>query len=244
MAELGIRRVVVAGDASSDSADALPLAAELAFRWQVGLHGLFVEDAGLLALADLPFARELGTIGASGGLERAAVERQLASFAARARRYLAEAAERRGVRWSFEVVRGSLPGGPLPFQPTDFLVLEALSRPFAPTLRIASPWSKVAQAATQSLLLLRDNRRQPGPVLALIDEAAETAQSTLTLARWLAEIEGRKLTVAGLGDVGAISHRLAQENCRILVMSRELQERAERELPTLTGTLELDVLLV
>ena len=255
MSELDIRRVVVACDATSASADALALAAQLAARWQVTLHGLFVEDVGLLALAELPFARELHFgAGAASGLERTAIEGQLAAFAARARQHLAAAAERRGVDWSFQIVRASIPGATLPFEPTDFLVLEGLSRPFATALRIASPWPKVALAATQPLFLLRNNRRLPGSILALVDEAAATAASILGMASWLAETEGRRLTIAGIGDAGdrerigpprlalsdmrALHRRLEQSDCRVLVMSREVQDR------TLIGTAKQDILLV
>ena len=259
MLDLGIHRVVVACDATCEGADALALAVELAARWQVELHGLFVEDAGLLALAELPFARELfAGAGAASGLERTAIESQLAAFAARARQHLAAAAERRGLGWSFQVVRGAIPGGMLPFEPTDFLVLEGLSRPFAAALRIASLWPKVAQAATQPLLLLRDNRRQPGSILALVDEA--TAEPILGMATWLAETEGRKLTIAGIDDAGdrkpigpdrlalsnmqALHHRLAHSDCRVLVMSRAVQDRADRKLRSLIATARQDILLV
>ena len=270
MRDLGIRRVVVAGDATSAGGDALSLAGELAARWRVGLHGLFVEDAGLLALADLPFAREhYPGAAAPGGLARAAVESQFAAFAARARQHLAAAAERRGVAWSFEIVRGSITTGRLPFQPTDFLVLEGLSRPFAAGLTMASPWSKVAEAASHPLFLLRDNRRHPGSILALVDEAAATAPSTLGMANWLAETEGRPLTVVAidggagkpgmptsasrsgpapqdlpLDDLKALHRRLEQGDCRVLVMSREVQDRGQRKLRSLVATARQDILLV
>ena len=58
-----IERVVVPLDAASETATAIDTAARLAARWQVPLHGVFIEDEELIGLAGLPFARQV-TLGA------------------------------------------------------------------------------------------------------------------------------------------------------------------------------------
>lgn len=107
--ELPIRRILVALDASSHSLAALGNAVDLATRVEAELLGLFVEDANLLQLAALPFAREVG--GAAGDarpLDAAAMERSLKAQAERSRLALAAAAAPARLRWSFRVVRGEV----------------------------------------------------------------------------------------------------------------------------------------
>jgi nucleotide-binding universal stress UspA family protein len=105
--EIPIRRVLVALDASPSSLIALNAAADLAVALGIELSGLFVEDVNLLRIADLPFARALGTFsGRPQPLERRRLERELRMEASRARNALAAVAERELLRWSFQVARG------------------------------------------------------------------------------------------------------------------------------------------
>jgi len=102
-----IRRILVALDASRHSVAALQVAADLASHLEAELVGLFVEDINLLRLAELPFAREVGSYsGTRRRLNTRQVERQLKVQAERARRALEAYADRASVRWSFEVTRG------------------------------------------------------------------------------------------------------------------------------------------
>ncbi len=106
-AATGIRRILVALDASSESLAALEEAASLAARLEAELDALFVEDIDLLNLAALPFAREFNVLTRGvRSLDRETIERDLRLQASRARRALAEAAERRRLHWSFQVARG------------------------------------------------------------------------------------------------------------------------------------------
>src|SRR5690606_9802109 len=59
MPEFAIRRVVLGLDAVSELREAVDTAAALAKSWHAELHGLFIRDAGLLRLAELPFVREV-----------------------------------------------------------------------------------------------------------------------------------------------------------------------------------------
>lgn len=102
-----IERILVAVDASPHSLAALDAAAALAARQRAELVGIFVEDADLLRLAELPFAREMIyplTLGRP--INPAVMEARLKDLAELARRAIAESALRAGVDWSFRVRRG------------------------------------------------------------------------------------------------------------------------------------------
>jgi nucleotide-binding universal stress UspA family protein len=105
-----VRRIVVALDASPASAAAARNAARLAARLAAQLHGLFVEDVGVLRLAALPLCIEVGTWSATPRrLTAAEVERRLRAQAARARRMLEESALAAAVDdYRFEVLRGEV----------------------------------------------------------------------------------------------------------------------------------------
>jgi hypothetical protein len=100
----------VALDASAGNREAARAAAALARALGVELAGLFVEDANLVRLAGLPFARQIPVSGGPARpVEREALEAQLRALAAAARQDLARAASSVQVTWTFEVRRGALP---------------------------------------------------------------------------------------------------------------------------------------
>lgn len=102
-----IAQILLALDAASHDLASVESAVMLAARLQVELLGLFVEDADLLRIAGLPFAREVAL---STAVDRAlgggGLERSLRALAGEAERSLAEAAGRAQVKWSFRTVRG------------------------------------------------------------------------------------------------------------------------------------------
>jgi nucleotide-binding universal stress UspA family protein len=106
---LAIRRILVALDASPHSLAALEAAVALAARFHAELAGLFVEDADLLRLAELPFAEEIGLFSAQrrrlDGLE---LERQMRAQMVRIRRLFAGATQQAHVEGSFRVARGAV----------------------------------------------------------------------------------------------------------------------------------------
>ncbi|MGA9539247.1 MAG: universal stress protein, partial [Desulfobacterales bacterium] len=104
-----IRRILVALDASPASRFTIQTAVDLAARFEAELIGLFVEDTNLLRVARLPFVREIGAFSFSARkLDLTDLERQLRLQAERMRRYLALAAQLRGISWEFRVKRGSV----------------------------------------------------------------------------------------------------------------------------------------
>ena len=77
-----IRRILVAIDASRQDLESLEHAAELAACEQAKLTALFVEDATLFQLAELPFAQEYDlSSGSARALEPQSVARARASHA-------------------------------------------------------------------------------------------------------------------------------------------------------------------
>lgn len=101
-------RILVALDSTQASRSALESAALLAEALQYELVGLFVEDSDLVALASLPFSREVRRSGAIRDIDPAVLQKDVEAHAAAARYALRQAAVRRNLRWSFRSVRGDV----------------------------------------------------------------------------------------------------------------------------------------
>jgi hypothetical protein len=260
--EPAIRRVVVAGDAASGDGEGPRLGAQLAARWGAALHGLFVEDSALLALAGLPFVQEIRADRAPPRpLDRAAIETAMDALARRARGALAAAAAAHGVGHSFEILRASIPDDVTAFREGDFLVLEGLCRPLPAGLGLASPWARLAGRTAHPHLLLRAERTRQGAVALLAGD--EAAGRSPALACRLAEIEQRRLLLLELGggtglqrqgepglaaatrlslpagQPEAIGRALAEHGARVLVMSPALSRQPA--LAALIARTALDV---
>lgn len=118
------RRVLLAAESLQDLEQGLLTARQMALVLKVELAGLFIENARLLRLAALPFAREIGH--SSGGLfplEAAQLERRFLREAEHMHAELAALAAELALPWSFEVRRGSLCEGVLGAHQADFIVL-------------------------------------------------------------------------------------------------------------------------
>ncbi|MCF8471101.1 MAG: hypothetical protein K9G30_09985, partial [Parvibaculum sp.] len=118
--------IVVGLDTSFIAREALSLAARLAASLDARLSGVFVEDENLLALAALPFAREISFSGEVRGVDPERMLRAMKAQAGSARRMLALAATEQNVEWSFAVRRGR-PLAPLAVGPAagDTLVIRS-----------------------------------------------------------------------------------------------------------------------
>ena len=103
-----VRITVMLGSTDTDR-NALEILNLLVAETPAEILGLFLEDMDLLALAELPVAREYCRLThVERNLQAADLERQLRIQARAARQALASTAERIGSRWSFRTVRGSL----------------------------------------------------------------------------------------------------------------------------------------
>lgn len=155
--ELPIRRILVALDASEQAQAALANAVELASRVEAELLGLFVEDANLLQLAALPFAREInGMAGGARALDQAAMERSLKAQAQRARAALAAAAGPASLRWTFRVVRGEVAAEVVAASfDADLVSIGRIGRQPAGAGRLGAVARSVAAASPRPVLLAR-----------------------------------------------------------------------------------------
>lgn len=266
MAEPRIERVVVRLDAVSDSMAAITEAAGLAARWQATLQGLFVEDEALLRLAALPFAREVGATGASGGLGSLEDHVRLAGRAAE--RGLAAAAAPHRLAWSFDRVRRSMSQPLDGIAARDFLVMTVESRPFADHLRLPVAGALAAGLRHRPSLLLRGRRRDGARrVVALLGRGADTGHlldaaatvaacraAALTvlgrtedagddaLARWIAASPpGLSIRLETVSDAASMRRRLDELDCAVLALGADGPDALPAPLPD-TG--DYDLLLV
>ncbi len=102
-------RVLIATESSSDAGFAVEAGIGLAAATGSRLEGVFVEDANLLRLAQLPFTVETSALtGAKRAFATEEVERALRVEAARLESLIARLAADARVAWSFRVLRGPL----------------------------------------------------------------------------------------------------------------------------------------
>jgi nucleotide-binding universal stress UspA family protein len=222
--DLPIRRILVALDASNHSLAALQAAADMAAKMEAELLGLFVEDANLLQLAGLPFAREVGGVaGAARRLDAQAMERSLKAQAERSRLALAAVAEPWRLRWSFRVVRGEMAEEVLAAAyEADLVSIGKIGRQPASGGRLGPVARTVAAGAPRSVLLTKlAVPARPGVGVVYDDSVA--AGKALWMAAKLAR-EGGGLTVLIPAPDGASGLRLEDE-ARQLLRSRGLTAR-------------------
>jgi hypothetical protein len=268
-----IERVMVPLDAASETGTAIDTAAHLAARWQVPLHGVFIEDEELIDLAGLPFARQV-TLGA--GLElltKDHIEGYFRTFAERARRELAAAADQRGIKWSFEVARGPLAADTLRGE-HDFIVAGVATRPIGDYFRISSRcWSWTAIIARPFLLAKRE-WDTGGSVFTLMRRRGPEPARTLGIAAQIAGFHDDRLTVAGTPDVAgsadfadwvsalleghslslqtepaatepaALRQRIIELDCRLLFLEASEQDVPPDERREFVEQLACDVLII
>jgi len=191
-----LARILVALDSSAHARAALEAAAALAADLEAELLGLFVEDANLLRLAALPFAREaFWAPAADERLEEARMARTLRAEADQLRRQLAAEAERQHVRWSFRVARGPVDRELLAAaEQADLVVLGTVGRSPMRTSGLGSTARTVARTATRSVALLRPGA-PPGRPVVTLDDPSPTGARALALAARLAREDHRNLVV-------------------------------------------------
>ncbi len=268
-----IERVVVPLDAASETGTAIDTAARLAARWQVPLHGIFIEDEELIGLAGLPFARQVTLGTGTQPLTKDHIEDHFRAFAERARSELARAAERHGVKWSFEVVRGPLAPDTLGGE-QDFVVAGAATRPIGDHFRISSHWWSWMAIIARPFLLAKRQWETGGSVFTLLSRRGPQSARTLDIAAQIAGFQGGSLTVAGTGelagsddfapwasgllegyslslrtesaapDLAALRQRVIELDCRVLVLEAPEQDARPDELRELVEQLACDVLII
>jgi len=153
-------------------------AAELAQMLGISLHGVFLQDAALSALAELPFVREfrLGT-GAWQKLDPERLAEEQRAAAAEARRMLDEAAAALGITQLFEMVSGD----PALFaaatsQAGDIIVVSQPRLPAEQLVHTTARWLEAAHGNGVSVMLVpRVLARRTGPVAAVVCAQSDPA---------------------------------------------------------------------
>ncbi len=193
--ETGVRRILAAFDAATPDRSSLNALAEMAALLQARLELLLVDDGELVQAAGLPPARQINL--RTGAVEPLAANELAAEFRAREarlRRWLADAAAKRQLRWSVRTVRGEAGDALLlASEGSDLLVLRR--RPGWERYRssLTEPLS-VARRARQSVLLLEDRVATPRAIAVLYRSDAQ-GTAALILAVRLAAAGNRPLDV-------------------------------------------------
>jgi hypothetical protein len=268
-----IKRVVVPLDAASESGAAIDTAAHLAALWQVPLHAVFIEDEELLGLAGLPFARQVALATGPEPLTQDHIQDHYRAFAERLRRELAATAARRGVEWSFEVIRSTFAAAALGSE-EDFVVASAVTRPIGAHFRVPSRWWSLTEIVARHLLLAKRRWDTGGSILTLLPRYGPESARTLDTAAQIAGICNNTLTVAGPAhpadpddfaaqvstllsghslslrtepaatEPAALRQRILELDCRMLVVEGRWDRAGNEELRILVEHLACDVLIV
>lgn len=188
MAELirpDVGRIIVTCDMSPLGSAALNAAATLARRLDTELTGLFVEDANLLRMASLPFAREYALVSAAARkIDTGELEHTLHAQADSVRAALSRAAQALSVPWSFQVVRGSLLNSVLEaMQDADLAVFGHTGQYAVDSRRKTAPLQArpVFHALRQPILTLYDDDPASDRALAAAQALAQVNQTSLTV---------------------------------------------------------------
>jgi hypothetical protein len=267
-----IQRVVVPLDAVSETQNAIDTAVRLAVQWQVPLYGIFIEDEELIGFAALPFAHQITLSAGLQPLTQDHIEDHFRAVAERAKHELQAAAERSGVKWSFEVVRGPLNAAKLGEH--DFVIAGAACRPIGSHFRIASRWWSLTATIAPPLLLAKRQWETGGSIFALLRGRGPQSARMLEIAAQIAGISRAALTVAGPPDLAgadefaawvselleghsltfstepaaveptALRQRIIELDCRLLVLEGSPDEDRPEELRELVEPLSCDVLVV
>ncbi len=171
--ELSIKRILVALDASTNSREALTVAAGLARTLHSEIVGLFIEDINLVRLAELPFAREVIFAESTlRSIEREGLQRRLRTRAAVLRRELTELANEYKIASTFRVLQGSVSREILLASlEADILAVGRLGHSIIGRAKLGSTARDVITRATSTVLLVKSGV-ESGPIIALFDGSA------------------------------------------------------------------------
>jgi nucleotide-binding universal stress UspA family protein len=235
-------RVLVALDASPHSLTALEAGVELAALFDVELLGIFVEDADLLRLAELPLASEVASFSASiQPLDAERMRLQLRAVAERARRALATSAERARVRWSFRVARGQVSAA----------VMESVGgRDLISVGRVG--WSRLGKTglgstarailceAQASALVLQRDRRMGTPLCVIYDGTKAARRAVEAVARLARGGVPTVLIVASDEKAAERLEREAEEQLRARGMHPRLRRLVGKDRTALLGVIRAE----
>jgi len=226
-----IRRILVLTDTSRAGRAALEAAAELAARQGAELVTLFVEDADILRVAGLPFAREVGEVsGKAHPMDLGQLERRLKGQAAEIRRLLRQLEARHAITWSLHIARGRAESEALAVAThDDLLVVGKRGWARLPHRRLGSTTRQLLGQARVSLMVYSPAQARGHPILVLFDDP-EAGARALALAAYIAPTPEHKLVLLLPPGAAAATDRLQQAAARALG-----EQGLEAEIRQLTG---------
>jgi nucleotide-binding universal stress UspA family protein len=166
-----IHRILVALDATSQSAEAFVAALRLAEALSAEIEGLFVEDERVMALAGWDMARHVsfGT-GQAGPVDAGLMAAALQMESRRMGETIARLAGQSRARWSFRSVRGHLVQETMrAAQGADLLILAMAAGSFGGMAGLAPTAREAAEQAPASVLLHRGKSGLPRPLYVIFD---------------------------------------------------------------------------
>jgi hypothetical protein len=190
-----INKVVVPLDSASESDAAIDTGSSLAARVKARLHGVFIEDEDLWQLASLPFVHQVSTEAGIQPLTPESIELQWRAAAERARREIKIAAERHGIDWSFEVVRGSAATAFDCASEHDLVVASVLTRPVGGHFRVEARWWSSLDAVSGTVLLARRPWAAIGSVVIMLRDRSSRSARLLDTAATIAEAKARTMII-------------------------------------------------
>jgi hypothetical protein len=189
------RKVVVGLCHGAADADTMRAAAEFAQLLGLDLHCLFIEDEALLALAELPFAREFRLPSHKWSpLSAETIEAEIRQTVLESRRLLDEIIQDLGVPSEFQVLRGD-PASCIAAvcRTGDIVVVTEIGAPTIPaTHSLARLHAGAHESATSILLLPTGLKARHGAIVAILTDAGDP---TLDMASKLTETAKESLVI-------------------------------------------------
>ncbi|ADZ71044.1 hypothetical protein [Polymorphum gilvum] len=250
---VGFTRIFVGCHRTAFRTQTIRQAAELAGLMKLDLHGLFLEDEGLMAAALLPGLREFRMAGRTWQpMEADAVRRSMQREAQLAEKLFSETAQAMRVACRFEIARERIEEAVrLRFGRTDIVLVAEPKTPADRAGEAFRSWFAAASRSASTVLYLPQRPvRSRGPVLAL---AASPDDPSLAVARAIAAAVGEEFQAESLAVSDPVSALavLPSHRERMLVISRPVEalgealgESGEGELTRLALARRVPVLLV
>jgi len=168
-------RVVLRMRGAAPTPAMLETAARVARTFRGEVRGVFVKDEDLLALADMPFAREISLTGVrTRALSAAMIRREMEAASTATRLALERLARLRGVATRFEVIAETAASAP--HAASEDTGILAVGEPLALVAPAALASLLSALPATAGVVVAGPSaRRTSGPVLAAIDRNTDVA---------------------------------------------------------------------
>ena len=196
MTSEGIKRILVALDASTLNKSTLLAATHLANRFHAHLETLYIEDINLLRLAELPIAREVsGSSYQVRQLTTADMERQLRTQVERLRRFVQGAAQQARLNVEFRVLRGQVASElNLALSQVDLLIMGKNTQPLRHSEKLGRITRHILESANCHVMLVQYGGAVDRPV-AVLYTGTEASRRALQLGIQLAEGDHDQLSI-------------------------------------------------